>query len=183
MTRSNRVKHLSPLLVVSILAILFTSCWMFASPKKGKLIESWDFPGKTLKLRVEAYDERNAIVGGAYYDFRSAPVGSENWQTVMTFRHDDPVPIPRKNVRFVDEHVAYAFMGWKYAVTTDSGKTWSIWDAGKDLPHWQCCNYELIQNVVVGSDGSGKMSLKMISGRSGEVPDLQTRDFGRHWAP
>ncbi len=56
-------------------------------------------------------------------DFRSAAATSEDWQTIVTFRHDDQVPMPRENVRFVNEHIAYAFMGWKYVITTDSGKT------------------------------------------------------------
>jgi len=140
-------------------------------------------PGKTFKFRVEAYDERNTFVGGAYYDFRSAPISSENWQTIMTFRHDDPVPIPRKNVRFVNEEVAYAFMGWKYVITTDSGKTWSLWNAEKDLARWQCCNYQLIKDVEVKRNGSGKMIMEPIPGRRGELPELHTTDFGRHWTP
>jgi len=183
MMRSNGLKHLSPLIAVGLVTILLIGCWMFTRPKKGKLVESWDLPGKTLKFRIEAYCERNTFVGGAYYDFRSAPATSENWQTIMTFRNDDAVPIPQRNVRFVNEQVAYAFIGWKYAITTDAGRTWNVWNAEKDLPGWQCCNYRLIDDVEVRPDGSGKMIMEPIPGRSGELPELHTADFGRHWTP
>ncbi len=182
MTHSNLFKRLSLLVVAGTLSTVLAGYWMFVRPRRGKLIESWELTGKTLKFRVEAYGERNSLVGGAYYDFRAAPVSSENWQTIMTFRHDDPVPIPRENVRFVNEQVAYAFMGWKYVITTDCGKTWSLWNAEKDLPGWRCCNYELVNNVEVNPNGSGKMNMNPIRGRSGELPGLRTTDFGRHWA-
>ena len=101
----------------------------------------------------------------------------------MLFRHDDPVPIPRQQVRFANNDTAYVFMGWMYAVTTDSGKTWSLWNAEKDLQGWQCCNYGLIIDVVMLPDGSGTMSCNAIPKRAGEVAQLETHDFGRHWMP
>ena len=177
------MRHRLALAVTGMLSVLLTGCWMFAQPKRGKLIESWESIGKSLKFRVEEYGETNTYVAGAYYDFRYTLVGSENWSTIMTFRHDDPVPIPRKNVRFVNDQIAYVFMGWKYAITTDSGKTWSLWNAETDLPGWRCCNYELIGDIDIRPNGSGKMTTNQILGRSGELPVLHTTDFGRHWIP
>ena len=150
-------------------------------PKQGPVFESWETSGQTLQIRVESHPEQNAIVGGAYYVFRFAPKGSDAWRDIMTFRHDDPVPIPRDSVRFVDDQTAFVFMGWMYAVTTDGGASWSVWDAGRDLPNWQCCNYGLITDVNVHPDGSGTMVLNPITNRRGEVPQLHTKDFGRHW--
>jgi len=74
-------------------------------------------------------------------------------------------------------------MGWMFAVTTDGGATWSVWDAKKDLPNWQCCNYGLIKDVRLDSKGTGVMILNPIPQRRGEVPELHTNDFGRHWNP
>jgi|SRR5215467_5465031 len=182
MVRSNLLKRLSLLALAGTLSTFLAGYWMFVRPRRVKLIESWEWSGKTLRFRVEAYGE-STFVGGAYYDFRATPVNSENWETIMTFRHDDPVPIPRGNVRFVNNEVAYAFMGCKYVITSDSGKTWNLWNAEKDLPGWQCCNYQLIDEVQLNPDGLGRMILKPIRGRRGELPELRTTDFGRHWVP
>jgi hypothetical protein len=72
-------------------------------------------------------------------------------------------------------------MGWKYAVTTDGGNHWQIWNAEKDLAGWRYANYELIQGVELEPNGAGKMFLRPIPGHPGEVPELVTADFGWHW--
>lgn len=152
-------------------------------PHQGKKInETWETKNNRFKVKVTAYAEDNGgFVAGAYYVFRSAAVDSNNWHEIMTFRHDDPVAIPREQVRFVNDKIGYVFMGWQYGVTTDSGSTWSVWQAEKDLPGWQCCNYKLIQDVRIAPDGSGTMRLNPIPQRAGEVPELHTRDYGLHW--
>jgi hypothetical protein len=93
----------------------------------------------------------------------------------------DPNPIARDQVRFVNAQVGYAFMGWMYAVTTDGGRNWSVWNAEKDLPKWDCCNYRLISAVNIDVNGSGTMILNPIPQRQGEVRQLHTKDFGHHW--
>ena len=98
----------------------------------------------------------------------------------MTFRHDDPVPINRDGIAFLDDEIGYVFMGWKYAVTTDGGSTWHVWSADKDLPGWECCNYQLIQDIRIGPEGKGTMKLNRLPHRQGEA-ELYTEDYGRHW--
>src|SRR5688572_16489059 len=110
-------------------------------PYMGPVNESWDTSNNVFRIRVERHAEVNTFVGGAYYVFQSAPAGSDSWQKILTFRHDDPNPIPRDQVRFVNDQVAFVFMGWMYAVTKDGGGSWSVWNAEKDLPQWDCCNY------------------------------------------
>ncbi len=179
------------LIAIAVLAlgfgVLVAATWpaalLFLPPRMGAIAETWQTANDTLQIRVDRhYEENGGFVAGAYYVFRSAPVGSNNWRDIMTFRHDDPIPIPRDNIRFVNGRVASVFMGWMYAVTTDGGATWSVWDAGNDLPSWQCCNYGLIADVNLNPDGTGTMTLSPIQGRRGEVPQLRTRDFGRHWS-
>jgi hypothetical protein len=148
---------------------------------RGAVIEQWHSDNKRFKVRVTAYEEKGANVNGAYYLFEAAPSGSDQWREIMTFRHDDQPKIPTDQVRYVNADVGYVFMGWMYAVTTDAGTTWSVWSAEKDLPYWQCCNYKLISDVTIGSDGRGIMRLNPIGGRSGEVTELRTNDYGRHW--
>ena len=165
--------------------ILVAATWpaalLFLPPRMGAITETWETANGSVKIRVDRHNEENGgFVPGAYYVFRSASVGSDNWRDVMTFRHDDPNPILRDRVRFVNDRVGFVFMGWTYAVTTDAGATWFLWDSSRDLPNWKCCNYGLIQDVHLESDGTGTMTLHVIPDR-GEVPQLRTKDFGRHW--
>ena len=97
--------------------------------------------------------------------------------------HDDAIPIPREQIRRATDRIGYFFIGWVYAVTTDGGETWHVWDARKDLPNWQCCNYRLIRDVTLQEDGSGIMLCSVIDSARAEVPVLETSDFGRTWRP
>jgi hypothetical protein len=71
--------------------------------------------------------------------------------------------IPHDQIRFVLDHVAYVFIGNFYMVTTDSGRTWFVWDANKELPAEQFMQrYNLwpaIKEMNVQSDGTGTMRL------------------------
>lgn len=167
-------------LVLIVLAVV--GCFqIYDRSHRGAIIEQWHSDNKRLKIRVTAYEEKGANVNGAYYQFEAASTGSDHWREIMTFRHDDDPQIPTNQVRYVNDDIGYVFMGWMYAVTTDAGTTWSVWSAEKDLPGWQCCNYKLISDVTIGSDGSGVMKLNPIAGRRGEVAQLRTIDYGSHW--
>lgn len=158
-------------------------CAFFAGRAQGRgaVLEKWQTENKTFKVRVISYEEKGANVNGAYYVFESVAGNSNAWREIVTFRHDDQPKIPADQVRFVNDQIGYLFMGWTYAVTTDSGVSWSVWDATKDLPMWQCCNYRLIRDVQLSADGKGTMILNPIPQRRGEVPELHTGDYGRHW--
>lgn len=175
------MKRIVPAIVV-VLALALLALNSFR-PMMAERIDTWVTSNQTFQLRIEQHRERFQIpVAGAYYVFRSSPTNSNNWVEVMTFRHDDPVAIPREQVRFVNDRIGYLFMGWKYAVTTDGGANWSSWSAEKDLPNWQCCNYGLIKDVRLKPDGTGVMTLNPIPQRRGEVPALYTNDYGQHWS-
>ena len=177
-----RVPTLIILIALAIIAL--RAALSFFNPFMGEVVEAWEAPNQAFRVRINQHAERGMIpVAGAYYVFQSAPPGSDSWREVMTFRHDDPVPLPREQVRLINDRVGYVFMGWMYAVTTDGGASWSVWDAGKDLPDWECCNYRLIKDVRFAADGTGVMILDPIPQRRGEVPELHTSDFGRHWRP
>jgi hypothetical protein len=51
------------------------------------------------------------------------------WREILTVRTDEPISIPRENIRFVDDQICLFFHDNYYAVTSDSGRSWSIWDA------------------------------------------------------
>lgn len=160
----------------------FATCQSSHARQGNRINEKWETTNNTFKVQITAYAEENrGFVGGAYYLFRSAEDNSESWNDIMTFRHDDPVPIPREQVRFVNDRIGYVFMGWMYAATTDGGRSWSVWDARKDLPDWSCCNYRLIQDVRMQLDGVGRMTLNPIPGRPAEASELETQDYGQSW--
>jgi hypothetical protein len=167
-------------IALAALLIVACNCSVFSGPRMGDITESFETSNHTFRLRVDRHAEVGGFLNGAYYVFRSAPVGSDSWHDIMTFRHDDPNPIPRDQVRFVNERVGFVFMGWMYAVSTDGGVTWSVWDAHRDLKS-QCCNYGLVQDVHLEPEGTGTMTLHVIPDR-GEVPKLRTNDYGRHWS-
>lgn len=156
-----------------------------AEPQSGKPFEVFEKQNGHLAIRVKASIEKENWAGaGADYIFESTATGSGDWKIIMVFHHDDPVKIPTEQIRFLsDDKTAFVFMGWVFAITTDGGNLWSVWDARKDLPGWQCCNYGLIRDVEIRFDGSGTMLCNPIPGRSGEVSKLQTMDFGRSWRP
>jgi hypothetical protein len=176
------MKRIVPAIIVVLAIGVFALS--FFRPSMGQRIDSWVTSNKTFQVRIDQHSERFQIpVAGAYYVFRSAPAGSDRWIEVMTFRHDDPVAIPKTQVRFLNERIGYVFMGWSYSVTTDGGASWRSWSADKDLPNWQCCNYGLIKDVRLEENGKGVMIFNPIPQRSGEVPYLQTNDYGQQWHP
>ena len=57
-------------------------------------------------IRVTAYAEDNGgFVPGAYYVFESSQRGASGWREVITFRHDEPNPIPRHQIVFLDNKI------------------------------------------------------------------------------
>ena len=171
-------------LVAAVLIVGTVVLWLHRrfSPRIGPIVDGRDASNQTFKIHVDEHLEENAFLPGTYYIFRSAPLGSNAWHDIMTFYYDDTPDIDRAQIRFINDRLAFIFIGWTFAVTTDAGATWSVWNAGTDLPNWECCNYRLITDVTLNSDGTGTMTLNPIQNRRGEVPQLRTRDFGRHWS-
>ena len=110
--------------LAAVVGLIFAINWPVVSmlvygPYMGPVNESWDTSNNVFRIRVERHAKVNTFVGGAYYVFQSAPPGSDSWQKILAFRHDDPNPIPRDQVRFVNAQVAFVFTRWMYAVTKD----------------------------------------------------------------
>lgn len=171
------MKRIVPLAIIllSLLAIIAGD----TSDRRGNVFSTTtqEFNDKPL-VRVVAHNEKYCFGNcGAIYVFQSYRNGE--WREITSFRHDDPVNFSGKSVRVVNDSIFYFSFGWIYAVTTDGGKTWSIWDAEKNLPGWKCCNYRLIENVEIEESGAGKMKLNAI--KEGDASFLYTEDFGKTW--
>lgn len=165
--------------VTAVLVILGCAVYFLLMPRRGDIIETWETTNGTFKVRVTAYSEKNTFpaLGGAYYVFQSAAVGSGEWSEIMTVRHDDPLEIPRDQVRLISDKIGYAFMLYDYAVTTDGGASWSVWNVS-DLPDWRRTRAN-IKDVRLTPDGTGTMSLT--SSADQKAPELHTINYGRHW--
>ena len=144
-------------------------------------IERWETTNHIFKIRVTAHvEESSAFVAGAYYVFKCARSDDRDWREIMIVHHDDPVKIPREQVRFVTDRVGYVFMLYNYAVTVDAGVTWFVWYAPKDLPNWRDTRAN-INDVQIRSDGTGRMRLTTSTDQA--APELYTNDYGQHWNP
>jgi hypothetical protein len=131
-------------------------------------------------VKAERKLEKCSFVPGAYYVFSSRQGQLENWQEIMTFRHDDPIDISSENIHTVNDKVAFVFLGWKAAVTSDAGMTWNLWSAEKDIVNWRGVNYGLIEKINMLENGNGTMILDPIPDRN-EPKELYTSDFGKTW--
>lgn len=166
--------------IILTISILLVVCFLGIGliwPYKGEVFEQYESNNKYFKIKAIAYEEEGIIklpMGGAYYEYQSAPINSENWQEIITIRHDDPNPISKDKIYFVNDQIGYFYMNYDYCITIDGGKNWIIGNATKDLPNWE--NYrESINTLKISPDGSGEMIF------INKAPTLYTKDYGKHW--
>src|ERR1700682_1816640 len=78
---------------------------------RGPLIERWEIENNGLRVRITEYREkRPTFFYEFYYVFESMPAGANEWSEVMTVKFPDDIPLPKDQVRFVNDKTAYAFM-------------------------------------------------------------------------
>ncbi len=147
-----------------------------------KTIDRWETKGPSFTLRVTELQESRFPLSKFRYVFEAKPDGSDKWSEIMSAITDDEVPIPREQVRFINNHVAYAFMTGQYAVTTDEGQTWSVWKADDRIGNVQYPGQFIIKEVLLNPDGTGTLSVTS-SSADGQTRQFRTEDFGRSWAP
>jgi len=171
----NRTKKLTICVIAAIaILLLIIGIHHVLKPKKGQLFESYVFEGSRLKIKVKARHEEGFLlfVPGAYYDYESKTNDEDAWRPMFTFQFDDPLEIPKEQIKEINEHVIYAFIGWIYSVTTDGGEIWNTWDADKEM------KLGFIEKVDLESNGHGTMDLY---DRTGSIRQLITNDFGKTW--
>ena len=146
------------------------------------VLETWEASSYGITVRAIAYELKDVDPPGIYYTFESPEEGSDSWRVIMTFRRDEQIPIPRDQVRFVDDKIAYIFMGPMYAVTINGGHTWSVWDAERDFPGGEeCCSEAIIQEVSLKPNGEGVMTLRPNMADNTNIINLYTKEYGKHW--
>jgi|SRR5882672_628092 len=169
-----------------VVGIFACSILLYAASQRSKAFDKFEVANSEFRIRVTAYREFVPFaLPGARYVFQSAAVGSEDWHEIITYKADQVMSMPGDQIRFVLNHVAYVFIGNYYIVTTDSGRTWFVWDANKELPVEEFMKrYNLwpaIKEIDMQSDGTGKMTLYQYLDKRERGPVLLTSDYGHHW--
>jgi len=162
-----------------ILVALVTLGGCGTSFKKEDVFSTEQRDNASFSLKITAYRERRSfgqVLGGAYYVFEAKKRDEPNWNRFLVIAYDDPEPIDKKSIALIDEKTGYTFMHRKFAVTTDAGKSWSLWDISKigSLKDDRSC---WIDQVSINENGNGAMEVKC----NKSVTALSTKDFGVTW--
>ncbi len=140
-----------------------------------------------MQVRVEIFEEGSLRHRWAILDekrchlrIRSAPLDSEQWRVAATAYYPCAQDVS-DIIWFVSDNVAYVFMQWWYAVTTDGGRTWTTFDVAKNFPDKAYYNSSLIERVAMAPDGTGTMLLRAEGLVDKKPLAIYTGDFGKKW--
>lgn len=179
------MKRVIAVLVCFVLAILIVKFVpmpeVLKSPYQAEIVETSETQNTPFRVRINKHIERGGFAGalnGAYYVFQSAAFGSDQWQEITAYHFDDPIDIPRNQVRFANEKVAYVFMIDMYAITQDGGASWKIFDIDNHLSKNKRCGF--IEDLLINASGVGEVKLKCHAEQD-SFQVFETDDFGRSW--
>lgn len=148
--------------------------------QERRLMDRWETNGAMFSIRVTEYQEKHFPLSKFYFVFEAKAKGSSEWHEIMSTRTDEDIPIPREQVRFISDRAGYVFMTDKYAITTNSGDSWSIWKADDGITSLKYPGEFFIREVLVNPDGSGALVLASSSANRPAV-QFRTNDFGYSW--
>ncbi len=134
-----------------------------------------------LKVRIISYKLHGVTPDETYYTVESYSEDLRRWRGVISIQSNQRTLLSKNNIVLLSKNIAFVFIGWKYSVTTDGGKTWHKWDGESELPNWKCCASDLIQRVIMSPDGNGAMTLRFKPNSSLEVMQLRTQNYGKSW--
>ncbi|HEU0251597.1 MAG TPA: hypothetical protein VFR12_01110 [Pyrinomonadaceae bacterium] len=184
-------RHLTFVAVVSTVAAMFAVSyvsWLIVRfpGDRGPVYDTWGSANETFQVRMTAYREVGIMMPGAFYTFESAPLGSDEWREVKSFRGDDAIPLRTlsERFRFVNANTAYFYTSGEFFLTRDGGRNWSAWHPYLPEPDGTHVSWA-IMNARVESNGTGKAYLWRYDETTKGEAKLQvfTRDYGWNWAP
>jgi len=140
-------------------------------PGVSEVNETYEIDVGTWDIKIERrFEER--IMGETLFTLKSRPSATAKWLEVATFHADDPINIPRNNLKILGPSTAFFYLNRKFSVTTDAGRTWSIWNTYEDIR--PACPYAAwIEMVHLSPDGTGNM---VVHCPAHDVPDLRLFD-------
>ena len=146
--------------------------------RRRELMDSLEMQRHIFKVRGVSYRLPGVTPEGVYHSFEVYSTELGWWQGIISLRLDEPVSLKHNQISFVSNDICFVFVGWKYAVTTDGGKTWTKWDAEDQFINTSCCHSNLIKNVQILPNGEGVMYL---NSEQSTYSALYTKDYGKHW--
>ncbi|MDQ3633121.1 MAG: hypothetical protein M3405_01230 [Acidobacteriota bacterium] len=147
---------------------------------KGKIVQTYTKNiNDNYLIRVNGYAGKGLASGMGFYTYESINKKSNSETEIFTFIFDGIIYIKKENIIIKNENLAYFWMSWKFAVTDDGGKTWSVWN-GKDYDEFDS-NYGLIEKVEIDENGNGKMFFNQRAIERKGISFLITKDFGKTW--
>ena len=166
-----------PLVLFVIFVFLLAGCE--SSGKSEEILSTEQKENTSFSVKVTAVRERRffgQLLAGASYIFEVKNKAEQGWRRFMVVNHDDPIPIDKNSIVLVNESIGYVFMVKIFAVTTDGGLTWSIWNINKvnDLKDDLSCR---IQTIKIVENGTGSLDIKC----SKAERVLSTNDYGVTW--
>lgn len=163
-----------------VLAVVFVLGGCSSISRQSQVMESRTFKGTSFEIQVTSNSRVFLLNAGPVYKFRSRLLRTTRWNEILSFEHDDLIAIEDKWVHFVNDEIAFVYIAWMYAVTTDRGQNWSVWGAHRFRQIEAEIGYNLIKTVTLNSDGTGKMKMGFVA-PSGFEQILVTSDYGRSW--
>lgn len=161
---------------ICVIALLALGCGSQERP----ILDRWQTGNAVFEIRVTEYEEKHLVLSKFHYVFEVKRRGTNDWHEIMTARNDDDIPIPREQVRFLSDRVAYVFMTTKYSITTNGGDLWAVWEADETTANLQYPGQAFIKDVNMKPDGTGTLLLALLSGEK-QVKQFRTEDFGHLW--
>lgn len=174
----NVMKRIIP--VIIILAALSIIAFQRLDFCKNTVHFSREYESARFKLRWEVRSAGCSLEWRPAVVFMSAPIGSSDWQEIITGWTDEPHATPSdKSIKFLDASSGYVFYDEKFAVTTDSGQSWAVWDASQQKSYRDFKSI-FIEDVTLGIDGRGQMRLRVADANQ-PLRKLDTSDYGKSW--
>jgi hypothetical protein len=153
----------------------------FVMQGQGPVEEYLDTQNSKFKIRVE---RRTDLIGPMHYwyVFRSAKNGDATWQEITRDLYGEPIPLPAKQIRFINNDIGYLFFSLKYAVTINAGGSWIVFDFAKN-PFFKPkeFDYSKIADVEILPDGNGKLTMFKYDMSQGQSLKFVTKDYGQTW--
>ena len=170
-------------------AVIFFTClgatlfWVFRSFSPHQ-VDEYQVSSGSLQLRAHASREGGIGLnapGGIYrYEYRPDPQSA--WTLITEFRYRTPEPIPRGQIRFVNDQCAYFFHEFVFGVTTDGGRSWTIrGKPGRSFDTLHLWAFPRIDSVTIDEGGNGVMHVSPYEWQTLNSNELTTNDFGRTW--
>jgi len=164
------MKQYASVVVAVSVALVLGGCVELQRPDT-----TWESSGP-IKVRIEL----KYSWGNDYYFFDAFDLTTGRWKRVMSVWRDATGSMPVESVRSVDSRLGYLFLVDHLAVTSDGGRTWTIFNSSKYFNcGWDGC--ARIKDASFSTAGVGFLTGSKRVGTDWVEFKIMTKDFGRSW--